>query len=288
MVRYILREKAFSLLEVSISMGIMALLASAIVPTVIRDVEIKAAEKTIVEIGIIQQAAKKFYQDRHAWPSSLGQLQQEAYVSPLWSLKNPWNHEYQISVDANTLSVSVEVPVNLVEMLKQRLPAASSAGQMVTSVVGVLSANDNVPSGAIVVWSGMIANIPDGWVLCDGNNGTPDLRDKFIVGAREDEGGVAKSKIMGFLAQAGGAIAHDHGGETKPHTLTIAQMPKHHHGYMATPWTGGRYDGHSSPLMTQQVSGVTDDEGGSQPHTHLIGSDFNVPPYYALAYIMKL
>ena len=40
-----------------------------------------------------------------------------------------------------------------------------------------------IPSGAILIWSGSIATIPDSWVLCDGSNGTPDLRGRFILGA---------------------------------------------------------------------------------------------------------
>ncbi len=47
----------------------------------------------------------------------------------------------------------------------------------------------SVPKGVIVMWSGRIADIPPGWALCDGTNGTPDLRDRFIVGARQDDGG---------------------------------------------------------------------------------------------------
>ncbi|MGJ0848633.1 hypothetical protein ACR77J_18340, partial [Tissierella praeacuta] len=46
-----------------------------------------------------------------------------------------------------------------------------------------IAIGSGVPKGAILMWSGSIANIPEGWALCDGNNGTPDLRDRFIVGA---------------------------------------------------------------------------------------------------------
>src|SRR5262245_14075787 len=60
-----------------------------------------------------------------------------------------------------------------------------------------------LPSGVIVMWSGTIATIPSGWFLCDGTNGTPDLRDKFVVGATSDAGGVAKSNIEGSLKQTG-------------------------------------------------------------------------------------
>ena len=40
-----------------------------------------------------------------------------------------------------------------------------------------------VPNGAIIMWSGTVATIPDGFSLCDGSNGTPDLRNRFVVGA---------------------------------------------------------------------------------------------------------
>ncbi len=45
---------------------------------------------------------------------------------------------------------------------------------------------NSVPKGAIMMWSGSLSNIPSGWALCNGSNGTPDLRNKFIVGAGDD------------------------------------------------------------------------------------------------------
>ena len=60
-----------------------------------------------------------------------------------------------------------------------------------------------VPAGGIIMWSGTIATIPTGWFLCNGLNGTPDLRDKFIVGAKQDDT-VAKTNITGALLQSGG------------------------------------------------------------------------------------
>jgi hypothetical protein len=53
------------------------------------------------------------------------------------------------------------------------------------------TAQDFLPSGVILLWSGSIATIPTGWVLCDGTNSTPDLRDRFVVGADADSGGEA-------------------------------------------------------------------------------------------------
>jgi len=72
-----------------------------------------------------------------------------------------------------------------------------------------------VPIGGIIMWSGTIAAIPiPVWQLCDGTANTPgpDLRDKFIVGAKQDDAGVAKSNILGVLSQSGGATGHSHSG----------------------------------------------------------------------------
>jgi len=63
----------------------------------------------------------------------------------------------------------------------------------------------SIPAGTIVLWNGNIASIPNTWALCDGNNGTPDLRDQFVVCAKQDSSGIAKSNISGSLDDAGGS-----------------------------------------------------------------------------------
>ena len=68
--------------------------------------------------------------------------------------------------------------------------------------------NSVVPKGTIVLWSGTIATIPNGWVLCDGTNGTPDLRNRFVVGAGDeysvgDKGGVKTYTLIEFRATSG-------------------------------------------------------------------------------------
>lgn len=82
----------------------------------------------------------------------------------------------------------------------------------VDSTEASIAALNTVPAGVIVMWSGTIATIPTGWVLCNGSNGTPDLRDRFIVGATSDDSGVAKTNVTGSLTQSGdGTIpAHSH------------------------------------------------------------------------------
>lgn len=109
---------------------------------------------------------------------------------------------------------------------------------------------DYVPSGVICMWSGSVATIPSGWCLCDGNNSTPDLRDKFIVGAKEDDGDTAKTNITGALTQTGGAATHTH---TIPYP----------HNDIDTSGAGARCEGADT------------------------GSASSLPTYYALAFIMK-
>ena len=98
-----------------------------------------------------------------------------------------------------------------------------------------------VPVGGIIMWSGTIATIPATWALCDGtaNSPGPDLRDKFVVGATSDSGGVAKTNIEGSLKQTGGVTGHSHSGHADlthagasvadhtglTHGLTIANHP---------------------------------------------------------------
>lgn len=69
-----------------------------------------------------------------------------------------------------------------------------------------------VPVGGIILWSGTVATIPTGWALCDGsaNSPGPDLRDKFVVGAKQDDAGVAKTNLTGSLTQSGSAAVSAH------------------------------------------------------------------------------
>lgn len=167
-----------------------------------------------------------------------------------------------------------------------------------------------IPVGGIILWSGTIANIPSGWALCNGSNGTPDLRDKFVVGATTDVGGVAKTGINGAVTTTGGAINHDHGGNTANHTLTTGQIPAHQHIYKDSyyieyndPGVGaggaisgvdnvgpttykGSGDSDSDNKYVYYRLNTTNNEGAGGQHKHGIPNASNLPPYYALAYIM--
>ena len=135
------------------------------------------------------------------------------------------------------------------------------------------SPNALVPDGTIIQWFQRTTDTPapKGWAFCDGTNGTPDLRDRFIVGAGNDY------------------TPGDTGGE-KEHILTIDEMPTHRHDlklYFLSSDTGP-YFTYSNNYLTQPNSSTIrtstesiQNNGNDQPHE-------NRPPYYALAYIMKL
>lgn len=255
-------------------MGVLAILASSITPVFIKRIQIKAAEKTALEMANIQQAACAYFISNDAWPDSIQVLGAAGYINPDWTANNPWQNAYNISSTATGFSITTLVPQEWTDLVARNLPTSSVAGGSVTSTVSVPGAmsNESFPSGAIVIWSGTVASIPSGWQLCDGTNGTPDLRDRFIVGASQDVGSMAETNVSGVLTKTG--------GEAK-HTMTIVEMPSHSHSYR---WWNAWYFSGSSELGAKgsyndnAQTGIT---GGGQP--------FNVlPPYYALCFIMKM
>jgi microcystin-dependent protein len=95
---------------------------------------------------------------------------------------------------------------------------------------GNISTAGNVPVGIIAMWAGSATNIPVNWSLCDGTNGTPDLRSRFIVGASSDTS--AGNQLFGSnITSSNGLtsfVAGTTGGE-EAHALTTAEMPPHFH-----------------------------------------------------------
>jgi hypothetical protein len=138
-----------------------------------------------------------------------------------------------------------------------------------------------IPTGAIFLWSGSIGSIPAGYVLCNGLNATPDLRDRFIVGA----GNSYAVNATGGSADAV-VVAHTHTG-------TTAANGSHQHGLVPLYRPAGDSDrGAGSSIFSIDELGLTD-FAGLHDHTFTTnstgssGTNANLPPYYALCYIMK-
>ena len=130
-------------------------------------------------------------------------------------------------------------------------------------------------SGMIILWSGSSASIPSGWLLCDGANSTPDLRNRFVVGA-------TSTYAVGATGGSADAIVVSH-----THTITD---PGHAHAGIYTKvgsqsQVGG--DNNYSLMNTNSTNTSTATTGITVNTTGSSGTNANLPPYYALCYIMK-
>jgi hypothetical protein len=162
-----------------------------------------------------------------------------------------------------------------------------------TKIATTAFVRDIIPSGVIVMWSGTIATIPSGWLLCNGSSGTPDLRNRFIIGANADDAGVAKTNITGSPTQTGGTkdaivVSHTH---TASSSVTD---PGHTHtaNIVNEILAGGPFStvrpvalGSGTIGMTTATTGIS--VATSVSTTGSSGTNQNLPPYYALAFIMK-
>lgn len=154
--------------------------------------------------------------------------------------------------------------------------------------IGTASATGaTIPAGLISLWSGSIGSIPVGWYLCDGTNGTPDLRDRFIVGAGTTYAVTATGGSTDTVL-----VTHTHLATS---TFTGNALPTHTHSFAGgyPPGGGGGTGGGdlnvSASTTTSAVSAGT--PSGSVVTTNttegVSGTNANLPPYYALAYVMK-
>lgn len=137
-----------------------------------------------------------------------------------------------------------------------------------------------IPSGIIAMWSGSAYNIPAGWALCNGANGTPNLTNRFIVAA----GGTYSAGVLGGLATY---------TLTTIASLSVAEA----HGHIVEAYTSVPGSGTASVSagvdynLLNHVHYVDTVTGLSGTHTHDLNASFStsaLPPYYALCYIMKL
>lgn len=129
-----------------------------------------------------------------------------------------------------------------------------------------------VPLGAILIWSGAIVDIPTNWQLCDGTNGTPNLRDKFIVGAGTTYAVGGTGGSASFTHTGGGLHQHDTKDLSHAHVLNFAPSVG-----------GGAVNAVVTPSATTTLTHPLHSTDGN--HTH---DGHPLPPYYALAYIQRI
>jgi len=161
------------------------------------------------------------------------------------------------------------------------LAPTASAGTSTTQIASTAFVSAAIaaafPSGGIIIWSGSASAIPTGWVLCNGSNSTPDLRDKFVVGA-------GSTYAVGDTGGSANAIVVSH-----THTATVTDTGHTHTvpsgGSGASNYALGGPAGSFS--VSQTTASATTGITVSNSTVGSSATNANLPPYYALCYIMK-
>ena len=200
------------------------------------------------------------------------------------------------------LSATKDAAVDLYYDNSKKLETTSS-GVTVTGAVTATSFSGDGSSltgisafvtGMIILWSGAANAIPSGWYLCNGSNGTPDLRGRFVVGYHDGNGDYDVNDTGGaetVTLSTSQIPSHDHsfsgsGSSSHSHSFTVnneySQLfhPKQSMIARGENKSGTESYGTSSATVSLSISGTTNSAGSG-------GSHENRPPYYALCYIMK-
>ena len=134
------------------------------------------------------------------------------------------------------------------------------------------------PRGIVLMWSGSVVSIPTGWALCDGTNGTPNMVNRFVVGAGSTYSVGATGGGSAVTVSTATAGAHSHGGVVSGTSLGLNQMPPHTHDFYDVYAISG-----DQPGNYNLVGGDPTYPGGATPawYSGLKDVDGNfVTPYY--------
>ena len=180
------------------------------------------------------------------------------------------------TADHNLLSGNAAAGVTSTHVSHLNGVSSNIQTQLNTLTTNLATTNANlssaVPTGMIMMWSGASNAIPSGYVLCDGNNSTPDLRNRFVVGA-------------------GSSYSVGNTGGSNSVTLTVSQMPAHTHTTNISFSPDVDYFGNNVSILNNGHNGTNSVGGQSTDFTSSSsgggGSHENRPPYYALCYVMK-
>ena len=208
--------------------------------------------------------------------------------TPVWSSLGTMSAQNSNAVAITGGAVKTTGALNVTGSLTMD-GATGSSGQFLTS--GGSSATPtwttitfpaSFTTGMIILWSGSVASIPSGWALCNGSSGTPDLRNRFVVGAGStynpnNTGGSANATLPAHThtASSGNAGSHNHTYEKAVGSVKA---------------TGSAFD----PSALTGTTSTNTSTVAAHNHTITVNSsgtsatNANLPPYYALAYIMKL
>lgn len=157
-------------------------------------------------------------------------------------------------------------------VIKKKFKATENPSDYNKMIIGNANGDLNsigFPKGIIVMWSGSIENIPDGWGLCNGDNNTPDLRGRFVLGVNPNSKANTNFMINELNSKGGNEKA------LLKHTHTIGGGKSSYYVGGGGDWKLGGGNFYTS------LTGEQMDEAGNV-------TDNTLPPYYTLAYIIKI
>lgn len=252
---------------------IISMVATSIMPHMVQRYVINAGRKAALDMSAIEEAGRAYYVTNRTWPINIAVLQSGGYlpaswngINPFWSgAGDPLGYYYNIASNASTLTVTTTVPSDAESTIKNLLPLVSTSGQSISSTVSIPGSSSSLPSGSIILWSGSVASIPNGWALCNGQNGTPDLTDRFV------------------MAAGGNYSPGQTGDGSLPATKVNVQSD------LGAVWANSNGTTFYSPYKPAYVHRLINMFTESDTLSVSFGSGSkNIAVFYALAYIMKI
>ncbi|MDX7999504.1 tail fiber protein [Xenorhabdus sp. Reich] len=210
-----------------------------------------------------------------------------------------------IQINAKGMSVKLATNSGLSADENNGLKVVVSNGIQVNGNSIGLTPEQTFQKGMVMMFAGTESGMPKGWALCDGQNGRPDLRDRFVLGSTgfTNVNQTNNQKVQGNNSAKYFNVTSDTKNPSirvnvNGHTLTINEIPSHSHsiytagneggGGQALYERNGRSPGYTWEFSKSEGGGGSHDHGASatqDSHSHSVNV---VPPYYILAFIIKL
>ena len=166
---------------------------------------------------------------------------------------------------SNNLATTIE---NFSEESINNIASVYNEGKMTVSNLTTTQSFNLLPRGMIMAWNGSINNIPYGWIICDGTNGTPDLRARFLIGANPS--GSSNGQM---------AISPETNGGRSNSLLIAQNLPPHTHGFTFWGSAAGTPFGFPTVSATSSYAGVGLTDIGANTTTTNYGTDYKGTPW---------